>query len=92
MSYDITEPIDVIFNSVDDLREIAELAGRPYSPIQMVDLGYMVIVKQPIFRSDVRRWLRHLPGNQTWQDFQNVFTDAHHELMDTEAPVNEIDF
>ena len=63
MPYDITEPIDMIFNAVDDLREIAELAGRPYSLIQMVDLGYLVIAKQSIFRSDVRRWLRRLPGD-----------------------------
>ena len=77
MSYGITEPINVLFNSVDDLREIAELAGRPYSPIQMVDLGYIVIANHPIFQSVVRRWLRRLPGDQTCQDFQDVFTDAH---------------
>ena len=31
MSYDITESIDVIFNAVDELRDIADLAGRQYS-------------------------------------------------------------
>ena len=55
MIYDITEPIEIIVNAVNDLSEITELAGRPYSPIQMVDLGYIVIAKQPIFRSNVRR-------------------------------------
>ena len=44
--------------------EIAELAGRPYSPIQIVDLEYIVIAKHPIFRSDVRRWIHHLPDDQ----------------------------
>ena len=57
-----------------------------------MDLKYIVIARQPIFRSDVRRWLRRLPGDQTWQDFQDVFTDAHQELRDTEASVDEIGF
>ena len=70
MVYDISEPIDLIFNAVDDLREIAELATRPYTDIQMVDLGYMVLARQPIFRSDIRRWLRRDPADQTWADFQ----------------------
>ena len=61
MSYDITEPINV----ADDLREISDLAGRPYSLFQMVDLAYLVIAKQPIFRSDVRRWLRRPQEDQT---------------------------
>ena len=58
----------------------------------MVDLGYIVIAKQPIFRSDVRRWLRCLSEDQTWQDFQNVITIARQELRNTEASVNEIGF
>ena len=71
MPYNTTEPINVIFNAVDDLREIAKLAGRPYFLIQMVDLGYLVIAKQSVFRSDVRRWLRRLPDDHTWQVFQD---------------------
>jgi hypothetical protein len=31
MSYDLDEPIDAIFNAVDDLHEIAELALKPYT-------------------------------------------------------------
>ena len=53
--YDIIELIDIIFNEVDDLREIAELAMRPYTEIQMVDLGYIILSKIHIFRSDIRR-------------------------------------
>ena len=92
MSYDITEPIDIIFNVVDNLREIIDLAGRLYSLVRMVDLACLVISKQPIIRSDVRRWLRRPQEDQTWQDFQDIFTRAHQELRNTEAPVDEIGF
>ena len=49
-----------------------------------------MIAKQPTFRSDVRRWIRGLPGDQTWQDFQDFFTVTHQDLRDTEASINEI--
>ena len=49
MVYDISKPMDMVFNSVDDLREIAELTTRPYTDIQMVGLGYMVLARQPFF-------------------------------------------
>ena len=47
MPYEIVEPIDTIFDAVDDLREIAELANRPYTATQMVDLGYIVVSQPP---------------------------------------------
>ena len=80
MVYDISEPIDMIFNAMDDLTEIVELATRPYTDIQMVDFGDMVLARQPIFRSDIRRWLRRDPADQTWANFQTFFTNAHQEL------------
>ena len=92
MPYDIVEPIDTIFDAVDDLREIAELANRPYTATQMVDLGYIVVSQLPLFRSDVRRWLRKDPADQGWIDFQDHFTTAHQELRETQASVDEIGF
>lgn len=49
MPYDITEPINAIFSAIDNLRDIRELAGIPYTPQKMVDLGYIVVPKMPIF-------------------------------------------
>ena len=43
MQYIIDKPIDIMYTSVDDLREIAEMVGKPYTPEQLVDLGYMVV-------------------------------------------------
>ena len=46
--------MDIIYNSVDNLCEIAEMAVKPYTLEQLVDLGYMVIASQPVFRLDLR--------------------------------------
>ena len=43
MDYKIDEPIAIIFDALKDLVEIAELAGRPYSVDQIVDIGYIIL-------------------------------------------------
>ena len=43
MDYTIDEPISIIFDAVEDLVKIVELDGRPYSPDQIVDIGYIII-------------------------------------------------
>ena len=55
LAYNVSEPINDIFNSVEDLCEISELAYCPYSARQQVNIGYLILSRKPIFRSDVRR-------------------------------------
>ena len=55
MIYNIDESIDIIYTSADDLRKIVEMAGKPYTPEQPVDLGYMVVSFQPVFQLDLRQ-------------------------------------
>ena len=58
MNYNIKDHIDTIYNDVEDLVEVRELAGRPFSPEQIIDLAYMIISKYRIFRDDIRAWMR----------------------------------
>ena len=55
MNYIINEPIAIIFDAVKDLVKIVELAERPYSAYQIVDIGYIVLFKYRIFCSDIRK-------------------------------------
>ena len=58
----------------------------------MVDLGYIILSKLPIFRSNIWKWIRCNPANQTWSDFQATFTEAYQELRGVEASVDKIGF
>ena len=55
MEYRIQELIAINFDAIKDLAEIGELAGRPYSPHQIVGIGYIVLLKNGIFRGDIRK-------------------------------------
>ena len=58
LNFDISDPIDNIFNAVEDLCEIAEFAKTPYSARQKVNIGFLIVSKHPIFQSDSRKWMR----------------------------------
>ena len=63
--YNVNEPIGTIILVVEDLCKIAELAGWPYLLRQQVNIGYLIVSKQTIFRNDVQEWMRKPVVNKT---------------------------
>ena len=53
MEYQLEEQMDVIFPAVGYLQELAELTDRPFTPQQIIDIGYFIVSKHRIFRSDI---------------------------------------
>ena len=49
MSYGMTKPSTVIFDAVDNHRELGELAGKHSILSQIVNLTFLVISDYPIF-------------------------------------------
>ena len=92
LAYNVSGPIDDIFNSVEDICEISELANCPYSARQQVNIGYLIVSRQPIFRSDVRIWMRKPTTNKTWTNSMTHFCQAHQELRDTGTTIDELGF
>ena len=63
MEYRLEEPINIIFDTVEDLSKIEELTRRPYSPQQILDLGYIILSTNWIFRDNIRNWVKK-PENE----------------------------
>ena len=64
MEYQLEEPINAIFSEVEDLEDLAELVGRPFTPKQIDSIGYLIVLKHIIFRPGIRKWLRHAAVGQ----------------------------
>ena len=92
MLYSITNPIDGTCNAVEELIELTELAGYPYTTIQQVNMGYLIVSKKCIFRDDVRKWIRKLDVENTWQNFIDHFRQAHQEIRDTDSSIDKLGF
>jgi hypothetical protein len=44
MHYDILQPVDTVFNTMDNLSDLVEHANSPMSAQQQIDLTYVIFV------------------------------------------------
>jgi hypothetical protein len=54
MHYDLSMPIDNVFNAIGDLGDLAEAGGSLISHEQMMDLAYLILSNVPMFLSSPR--------------------------------------
>ena len=80
MHFEIIQPIDTVFNAIEDLADLAEHATSPMSSQQMIDLAYVILAKQTILQQDLRSWSRLPAANRTWTAMVDHFRTAQAEL------------
>ena len=82
MHCDVSQPADTVFNSIDDLSDLADHATTP-APMteqQMIDLACVIFAKQPILQADVRLWNRRPAAERTYVNFTQHLRDAQTDL------------
>jgi hypothetical protein len=52
--YDISQPVDTVFNYIGNLADLADHACSPMSAQQMINLAYVIFAKQSILQQDLR--------------------------------------
>ena len=78
--YDLSQPVDVIFNAIDDLLELADHAGIPMSPDQLVNLAYVIFARQPILLQDLCAWNKKQVADKTWTNMKLHMREAQTDL------------
>ena len=80
MSYDISMPVDNVFNAIDDLSDLSENGGSTMTTRQMIDLAYVIFAKLPILQNDLCLWNRRPLTDKTWANMLTHFCDAQTDL------------
>jgi len=80
MHFDLSMPIDSVFNAVEDLADLAEHAHSAWTPELMMDLAYMVLDQQPSLNYDLRVWTDMPTANRTWAGMLKHFRAAQKAL------------
>jgi hypothetical protein len=80
MAFDISMPVDTVFNAIDDLADLAEHANSALSHQQMIDLAYVIFAKHSILKQDLRDWNRMPTIHRTWTNMITHFREAQHDL------------
>lgn len=83
LAYDPINPIDDVFDAVQDVADLAQVAGAPYTVQQIVNMAYVIVNNTRKFGKWITEWNRIPPAQRDWINFKEFFRTAHAELLET---------
>lgn len=93
MTYDPIEPIDIVFDKIEDLLMYGDFAQCPYTAEQAIQKAYNIINATGVYKEYIKLWRRREPLTKTWTNFKTEFRQAQHELQETgELTLAETDY
>jgi hypothetical protein len=82
MQYNLQEPLVVVYEEVEELEKLAEAAGNPYTPIQVVNFGLQIIKNTKDFEDGIKAWNALPLGQKNWMNFKLHFEKEHRALKE----------
>jgi hypothetical protein len=79
--YSILLPVDTVFNSIDDLANLAGHANSPLTPQQIIGLAYVILAKEPILQQDFCLWNRKPMADRTFAQHARSFLQSPAQPM-----------
>ena len=79
--FEIQEPLDTLYQEVDDLQELATASDSPYTVKQLVGLGLQLIKNMNDYEKARGEWLARPNPEKTWDNFKLHFTEAYVHLL-----------
>ena len=89
-SYDPGKPIDILFNKISKYATVADVAGSPETPTQLINMALIILTRSGIFTHDIRTWHTTNAGEKTWPNFKLHFKEAQTLLRMTGGTMNEL--
>ena len=82
MQFNMSHPVYIVFNAIDNHIEMSEYALMPISSSQAVNLAYVVFARNPILLlRDLRAWNRHSADFRTWDAMKIHLCEAQRDLL-----------
>ena len=78
--FEITEPLIILYNEVEDLQALAVAATIPYLDAQIINLGIKLIKNMNNFDKSLTSWYNLPIADRTWIRFKSHFTLAQSSL------------
>jgi hypothetical protein len=76
-AWDPHQPVETLFNQIQDCADYSEAGGVPIGPSQQINVGYANIFATGHFMSACRRWNEKPAAEKTWTHFKSHFAAAH---------------
>jgi hypothetical protein len=79
---DVNQPIEAMYQQIEDAIEFAAAGQTPYSPEQVLSIAYQLVFRTGIFTDDCKLWKRQAAAYKTWPQFKLDFALAYQEYSE----------
>jgi hypothetical protein len=78
--YDLNQPIETLFQQIQDAQPFAVAGGQPYGAVIIVNVAYALIFNTGLLPDACRAWQSREIARKTWAQFKLDFATAHREF------------
>jgi hypothetical protein len=78
--YDPNQPIETLFQQIQDARAFAVVGGKPYGATMIFNVAYSLVFNTGLFPDACWAWKSRAIAGKTWAQFKLDFATAHREF------------
>jgi hypothetical protein len=90
--YDPNQPIETLFQKIQDARAFAVAGGQPYGAAMIVNVAYTLVFSTGLFPEACRAWQSRATAAKTWAQFKIDVATAHREFCLTNQTAQQSGF
>jgi hypothetical protein len=90
--YDPNQPIETLFQQIQDARAFAVAGGQPYGAAMIVNVAYTLVFNTGVFPDACRDWQSRAIAGKTWAQFKLDVATAHREFRLTNQTAQQSGF
>jgi hypothetical protein len=90
--YDPNQPIETLFQQIQDAQAFAVTGGQPYGNAMIVNVAYTLVFNTGLFSDACRAWQSRAIAGKTWAQFKIDFATAHREFRLTNQTAQQSGF
>ena len=89
VTYDATEPIEILYNQIEQAVDIAEAGQHPYTNAQILTRAYTLIFQTGLMDDACSNWDDKPATQKTWAEFKVHFAKAHKKLRQQQSTASK---
>jgi hypothetical protein len=90
--YDPNQPIETLFQQIQDAQAFTVAGGQPYGAAMIVNVAYTLVFNTGLFPDACRAWQSRAIAAKTWAQFKIDFATAHREFRLTNQTAQQSGF
>jgi hypothetical protein len=90
--YDPNQPIETLFQQIQDARAFKVAGGQPYRAAMIINVAYTLVFNTGLYPDACRAWQSRAIATKTWAQFKIDFSTAHHEFRLTNQTAQQSGF